>query len=298
MDQAIVVWRDSTGQVHAMKDLCVHRGTALSLGWVKNDCLVCPYHAWEYNKKGDCVLIPQAPNTPIPKKAKTPVYFCQERYGIIWVALKAPVYPLPEIKQFEQKNWKFVHTGPFDWKSDASRQLENFTDFGHFPWVHPGLLGDPDRPVVPECKVETKGHVLYYAIERPESTNSEEFPIFGNEEKQSPSRQSQYELHLPYTISLSIGWGGEKGMVYLFVSQPISANKCRGYCVIGRNYDLNTTDKTYQDFEEVIFGQDQRIVESQRPEQVPFDFTEELHLKFDAVAMHYRRAMKKEGLEY
>ena len=29
LDQAIVVWRDSTGQVHAMKDLCVHRGTAL-----------------------------------------------------------------------------------------------------------------------------------------------------------------------------------------------------------------------------------------------------------------------------
>lgn len=298
LDQAVVVWRDSKGQVHAMKDLCVHRGTALSLGWIKDDCLVCPYHAWEYNKKGDCVLIPQAPNTPIPEKAKTPIYFCQERYGIIWVALKAPVYPLPEIKQFEEKNWKFVQTGPFDWKSDASRQLENFTDFGHFPWVHPGLLGDPDRPEVPECKVDTKGHVLHYAIERPESINSEEFPIFGNEEKQSPTRQSQYELYLPYTISLRIGWGGEKGMIYLFVSQPISANKCRGYCVIGRNYDLDTIDKTYQDFEEVIFGQDQRIVESQRPEQVPFDFTEELHLKFDAVAMHYRRAMKKEGLEY
>ena len=25
----------------------IHRGTALSLGWVKNDCIVCPYHAWE-----------------------------------------------------------------------------------------------------------------------------------------------------------------------------------------------------------------------------------------------------------
>ena len=43
-------------------------------------------------------------------------------------------------------------------------------------------------------------------------------------------------------------------MIYLFVSQPISANKCRGYCVIGRNYDLDTTDKTYKDFEEVILG--------------------------------------------
>ena len=90
----------------------------------------------------------------------------------------------------------------------------------------------------------------------------------------------------------------EKKAWYIYLSQPISANKCRGYCNWIRNYDLDTIDKTYQDFEEVIFGQDQRIVESQRPEQVPFDFTEELHLKFDAVAMHYRRAMKKEGLEY
>ena len=112
---------------------------------------------------------------------------------------------MPEIKQFDQKNWKFVETGPFEWQSDAYRQLENLTDFGHFPWVHPGLLGDP-LPEVPECKVETKGHVLHYAIVRPESTNSEEFPVFGNEEKQNPSRQSQYELHLPYTISLRIGW--------------------------------------------------------------------------------------------
>jgi Vanillate O-demethylase oxygenase C-terminal domain len=42
----------------------------------------------------------------------------------------------------------------------------------------------------------------------------------------------------------------------------------------------------------VIFGQDQRIVESQRPEQVPFDLADELHLKFDAVAVAYRRAMR------
>ena len=95
-----------------------------------------------------------------------------------------------------------------------------------------------------------------------------------------------------------VGWGGEKGMVYFFVSQPISANKCRGYTLIGRNYNLEEPDTILQNFEQVIFDQDKRIVESQRPEQVPFDFTEELHLKFDAVAMNYRRAMKREGLDY
>jgi len=37
-------------------------------------------------------------------------------------------------------------------------------------------------------------------------------------------------------------------------------------------------------------------VESQRPEQVPFDLAAELHLKFDTVAVAYRKAMRALGL--
>jgi vanillate O-demethylase monooxygenase subunit len=51
-----------------------------------------------------------------------------------------------------------------------------------------------------------------------------------------------------------------------------------------------------QEFERVIFAQDQRIAESQRPDQVPFDLAAELHLRFDAVAVAYRRAMKANHL--
>jgi len=298
LEQSIVIWRSSDDRVHAMRDLCIHRGTALSLGWIKEDCLVCPYHAWAYNTKGACVFIPQAPDAKIPDKARTPTYFCREQYGLIWVALEEPFYPLPDIPELTDSSWKVVQTGPFEWKSDASRQVENFTDFGHFPWVHPGLLGDPERPQVPDYKVTIDGPVLRYAIVRPEAQNSDEFPVFANEQVVKPDRRSNYKLHLPYTIVLHLGWGGDKGMVYFFVSQPISPNRCRGYCIIGRNYDLEEPDTVLQEFEQVIFDQDKRIVESQRPEQVPFDFTEELHLKFDAVAMNYRRAMKAEGLAY
>jgi vanillate O-demethylase monooxygenase subunit len=295
LDEAVVIWRTADGQAHAMRDLCVHRGTALSLGWIKDDCLVCPYHAWRYDKKGGCVLIPQAPDTKIPAKAKTPTYHCKEELGLVWVALKEPVYDLPTIKEFANNDWKWVKTGPFDWMSDSSRQVENFTDFGHFPWVHPGLLGDPERPEVPDCKVTVKGSVLHYSVVRPEATNSEDFPVFANDNVVKPERHSFYELHLPYTIVLRLNWGGSKGMVYFFTSQPISKNECRGFCIIGRNYNHEGPDTFLQEFEQVIFDQDKRIVESQRPHQVPFDLTEELHLKFDTVAMHYRRTMKKEG---
>ena len=41
----LVLWRSTEG-VRAWQDLCVHRGARLSLGTVRNDCLICPYHAW------------------------------------------------------------------------------------------------------------------------------------------------------------------------------------------------------------------------------------------------------------
>jgi vanillate O-demethylase monooxygenase subunit len=65
---------------------------------------------------------------------------------------------------------------------------------------------------------------------------------------------------------------------------------------MARNYDHDQPPEVLQDFEDTIFNQDKRVVESQRPEQVPFDLADELHLKFDAVAVAYRRAMRAEGL--
>jgi Vanillate O-demethylase oxygenase C-terminal domain len=56
------------------------------------------------------------------------------------------------------------------------------------------------------------------------------------------------------------------------------------------------SDRVLQEFEDTIFGQDQVVVESQRPERVPFDLAAELHLKFDAVAVAYRKAMRASGL--
>jgi vanillate O-demethylase monooxygenase subunit len=300
LDEALVLWRSSDGRAHAMRDLCIHRGTALSLGWIADDCLVCPYHAWRYDASGACVRIPQSAHATIPVKARTPAYRCQERYGLIWVCLAEaePAYAVPEVPELESESWKVVKTGPFEWATDASRQVENFTDFGHFPWVHPGLLGDPERPVVPDHQVETRGHVLHYQVVRPEAANSDDFQVFANEQTDRPVRRSRYELHLPYTIALRLGWGGEKGMVYFFASQPVASNRCRGFCVIARNYDFDDPDETLQKFEAVIFGQDQRVVESQRPEQVPFDLAEELHLQFDAVAIAYRKAMQTEQLAW
>ena len=71
LGEPIVIWRDSAGAPHALRDLCIHRGTALSLGRVVGDRLMCPYHGWQYGADGICALIPQlADPTRIPGKAR------------------------------------------------------------------------------------------------------------------------------------------------------------------------------------------------------------------------------------
>jgi phenylpropionate dioxygenase-like ring-hydroxylating dioxygenase large terminal subunit len=297
LGEPLVLWRDSAGTAHVFSDLCIHRGTALSLGMVEGDEIVCPYHGWRYGTGGACTAIPQlADPTRVPAKARATSFRCEERYGLLWVALDEPRWTLPEVPELESPEWRTLTCGPYAWRCDSSRQVENFTDFGHFPFVHPGLLGDPERPVVPNHEVRTDGHVLHYEIVRPEAPNSDDFPVFANEEERRPERRSRYELHLPYTIVLRLGWGGEQGMVYFFASQPVREDECKGFLRIARNYNLEQSDQVLRDFEDVIFDQDKRIVESQRPEQVPFDLAEELHLKFDAVAVAYRRGMRAEGL--
>lgn len=297
LGEPLVLWRGRDGSPRAMSDLCVHRGTALSLGTVSGDEIVCAYHGWRYGADGRCVAIPQLEDPArVPAKARVAAFRAQERYGLVWVALEEPRWPLPEVPELEDGGWAVVTAGPYRWQCDAARQVENFTDFGHFPWVHPGLLGDPERPVVPRHEVRTERHVLHYTIVRPEAPNTGDFPVFANEQAGPPERRSRYELHLPYTIVLRLGWGGERGMVYFFASQPIAADRCAGYVIIGRNYNFDQSDRVIQDFEDTIFGQDQVVVESQRPERVPFDLAAELHLKFDAVAVTYRKAMRANGL--
>ena len=64
--------------------------------------------------------------------------------------------------------------------------------------------------------------------------------------RKAPERRSRYQLHLPYTILLRLGWGAEKGMVYFFASQPVDEDRCVGYVTMARNYDREQPDSVLQ----------------------------------------------------
>ena len=57
LGEDLVLWRVG-GQPQAWQDLCIHRGTRLSLGSVEGDLLKCPYHGWSYGNDGRLEHVP------------------------------------------------------------------------------------------------------------------------------------------------------------------------------------------------------------------------------------------------
>ena len=82
----LVIWRDHKGQVHAWDNRCPHRGTRLSLGFVRGNQLACLYHGWQFGGDGQCVYTPSIPDSTPPKSLKAHTHRCVEFLGLIWVA--------------------------------------------------------------------------------------------------------------------------------------------------------------------------------------------------------------------
>ncbi len=105
LGQQLVLYRKpSDGTVVAMSDLCVHRGAALSGGELKGDCIVCPYHGWEYSPEGVVQKIPAHPEKGIPRKARIDAYPVVEKHMMIWVFMG----DLPEEERPPIPDWSAV----------------------------------------------------------------------------------------------------------------------------------------------------------------------------------------------
>lgn len=179
LGEAVVLVR-LDGQIVAMQDLCRHFQARLSLGEVVKhedaQCLMCIYHGWLYNAEGQCVKIPQlAPGRQIPGEAKIPRYLVQERYGLIWVCMaESPKFEIPEFPELEAADF---HAGPLrvydPWEASAPRVIMSALDDTHFPWVHPGYLGERSNPDPPDHKVWRDGRYLVsqYTITQPRNVS-------------------------------------------------------------------------------------------------------------------------------
>ncbi|MEM9165124.1 MAG: Rieske 2Fe-2S domain-containing protein [Cyanobacteria bacterium P01_F01_bin.4] len=155
----LVLWRDGSQTWRCFEDACPHRLAPLSEGRVEADgTLLCAYHAWRFDGRGQCDRIPQAKDAETEAKhrrnpkACAVAYPTQAQQGLLWVWGEAGDVALQEsqqstprlIPELEDDSGQVVETFwnirdlPYGWDFF----MENVADPAHVPVAHHGLVGN------------------------------------------------------------------------------------------------------------------------------------------------------------
>ena len=283
LGEDLVVWR-SGDTVFAWQDLCVHRGTRLSLGRVHGDRLECPYHGWTYGTDGRCVLMPAHPDQKPPAKACVRTFHTRVRYGVVWASLGGGAGDVPRFELLDDPSHRVLMAGPYPVRASGPRVVENFLDVGHFPFVHEGVLGDRSRPEIEDYEAEI-------SLDGVLATGVKVYQPDPYATGQGSIVTYTHRVHRP--LAASFIKHGEHSFGMLLAVTPHEAVESTAWMWMAMNYEPTSEMVAFQDR---IFAQDRPILESQRPELLPLDLQAELHLRSDRTAIAYRRWLRQLGV--
>lgn len=148
----MVAWRDQNGKATVMSDLCPHRGVALSIGKLVNDCIQCPFHGFEYDTSGDCRFVPaNGKNSPPPKALHVKTYPTREAHDFVYIWWGEPRTDedYPPLQWFDNIGEDMVYSTIKDhWANHYARGIENQLDVVHLPFVHHNSIGRSNNTLV------------------------------------------------------------------------------------------------------------------------------------------------------
>lgn len=289
LGEDLVAWRFG-GEVRVWQDLCVHRGTRLSLGHLDEGLLECAYHGWTYNGNGECVKMPAHPEQKPPPKAKVKTYLCREAYGLVWASLGNPSKDIPQFEEWDVPSFRRIPCGPYRYHASGPRAVENFLDVAHLPFVHEGILGERRHAEILDYEVQQTNEGIVAKNVRiwqpdPDGTG------IGKDVNYT------YKVLRPLTMYLSKDTTEGRFSIFAVVC-PLSEFESVAWFWIAMNYGHEIPEKEIVSLQDQITSQDIPVVESQRPEKLPLDLQAELHLRSDRIAVAYRKWLGQLGLSF
>ena len=139
MGEEIVAWCDREGRVCVAGAFCPHLGSHMGPtvgGKVRDGCLVCPFHGFEFDTTGKCVA---TPNAPAPRAAKLQVYATREILGMVFAwhgsGGRPPQWDLPEEPDVGAE-WSRLRSCTLRFRGHPQETTENSVDVEHLGYTH------------------------------------------------------------------------------------------------------------------------------------------------------------------
>jgi phenylpropionate dioxygenase-like ring-hydroxylating dioxygenase large terminal subunit len=149
LNQPVVFFRASNGDIAALEDRCPHRLVPLSIGTRVGDALQCGYHGTVVGADGSCLAIPGQKN--IPTAAATRTYPAVERHALIWIWMGAPELAdpalVPDLRWLDHPEWTSA-TGYMQFEADYRLVTDNLLDLSHESYIHLSSLGNREEETI------------------------------------------------------------------------------------------------------------------------------------------------------
>jgi choline monooxygenase len=196
--RSLIVCRNKEGELRAFDNVCRHRGAQLcAAGGHVGRFFQCPYHAWAYDLDGALLGTPLfTPDSQVPEDQRAAFdmsdvkAFDKADYGlhsvrvttfgpVVLVCLDPEVRPLEELygdlterlAGYRMDEWQVTRTKTYEIDANWKLVAENFMEYYHLPWVHPGLV--KVSPINAHYRWQGPGHYIGFCTS-PISSNADE----------------------------------------------------------------------------------------------------------------------------
>jgi phenylpropionate dioxygenase-like ring-hydroxylating dioxygenase large terminal subunit len=292
LDVGLVLFR-AGGQVTAAVDMCPHRWVRLSAGKLRDGEIVCAFHGLSFNGSGQCTGIPSlGRSAKLPSHYRLRTFRTALRYGMVWVCLSdtseesIPCYP--SVAGAEDSSISFGAV--CHWPMSAARQIENFFDLAHLPFIHATTLGgDPFARLEPPSIEQQQDAVIFRAkyVETVPVPKPTEFEF-------------TYRVYLPFAIDFRTEAEGTTRLKSVNIASPTSAYTCRvfQFHVARAQAQTSTTAQNLHSTSGlgVIQQQDIDMLRELVIADLPLNPKLEIHLPVDNVSGAYRKRLQGLGL--
>ena len=290
-----VLWKTEKNEYHALEDVCSHKGAALSIGFVKNGHITCPYHGYEFDTKGNLKVVPGISFSPTPIHS-IPRFVVVEKHG--WIYLNTEEAPQFVTKDHIDHLAKRIFIEPEATDPTMSTVFlhqsfmtyprivsENSLDIMHIAFVH--TFGNKVKPAPthenPPKEVGPDNWRTSYVYESgKDSMVSRLFKL--------KRIDIENEFALPHTTVARIKFGDGFVSSVITAVCPINERETKLFVKTYRNFFTHSIFNGWcKDMMQETLNQDKGVIESIKNENMDGRF----NMKFDKLQNVYRTLYKK-----
>jgi phenylpropionate dioxygenase-like ring-hydroxylating dioxygenase large terminal subunit len=143
LNEPVLLYRTSGGEVIALADRCPHRFLPLHHGKLSNDVVQCAYHGLSFGPTGQCVKSPHGDGR-IPRGAAVRRYPTVLRHRAVWIwpgqPDRANPAQIPDYSFMTTAHPNAVFTGYLPTACNFQLATDNIMDLTHADYLHIGTL--------------------------------------------------------------------------------------------------------------------------------------------------------------